>query len=224
MRVAALFSGGKDSACAARAARLAGHELACVVTLEPESAESRLLHYPNARWTALQAESMGVPRVAARAPAGAPEVRGLAALLAEARERHGAEGAVHGGIRSRFQRDGFGRACGLAGIEAISPLWGADPGRHMRALLGAGFEFVITAVSAGGLDGSWLGRTVTRGALAELEGLAARHGFGVDFEGGEAETFVTDCPLFSRPVRITESEPSWDSYRGELEILGAELV
>ena len=94
MRVAALFSGGKDSAYAAMRAVESGHTLACLVTVLPPSPASELLHYPCAGMTALQAESMGVPHVLRRAATDGTggQGRAVASALAEAAELHGAAG------------------------------------------------------------------------------------------------------------------------------------
>ena len=43
MKVAVLFSGGKDSTYAAYLAKQSGHDLQCLVTANPYSAESKLL-------------------------------------------------------------------------------------------------------------------------------------------------------------------------------------
>jgi len=53
--------------------------------------------------------------------------------------------------------------------------------------------------------------------------LSQKFGFNLSFEGGEAETFVTDCPLFSYPIKILKSKKTWDGYRGRFEILEAKL-
>ena len=232
MRVAALFSGGKDSAYAATRAAGAGHAIACIVTVEPPSPASELLHYPCAGATALQAESMGVPHVRRRAgtDGAAGQEDAVSGALAEAAREHGAEGAVHGGLRSEYQRRAFGRACGAAGIEPLAPVWAGGAGgrlpaqlSYVRGLLAAGVGFVVTAVSAGGLGPEWLGRAVDADAVDELASLSRRHGIGADFEGGEAETLATDCPLFSRPIEIVRSGARWDGCRGELDIIEARL-
>ena len=233
MRVAALLSGGKDGAYAAARAVEAGHTIACIVTVEPPSPASELLHYPCVAVTALQAESMGVPRVARRAASDgtAGQLDAVAAALAEAAELHGAAGAVHGGIRSGYQKRAFGRACAEAGLEPLAPLWAgggaADPvaqASYLRRLLADGVRFVVAAVAAGGLGAEWLGRSVDAAAVGELAALSRRHGVGADFEGGEAETIATDCPLFSRPIEIVRSEARWDGCRGELDIIEARLA
>ena len=35
-------------------------------------------------------------------------------------------------------------------------------------------------------------------SLDDLEKLSVKFGFNLNFEGGEAETFVINCPLFSK--------------------------
>ena len=63
MRVGALFSGGKDSTYAAYLARQRGDELGCLITLSPARSDSYMFHYPNIRWTAMQAQAMRLPQV-----------------------------------------------------------------------------------------------------------------------------------------------------------------
>ena len=58
---------------------------------------------------------------------------------------------------------------------------------------------------------------------SKLDQLAKKFGFNVNFEGGEAETLVVDCPLFSQPLKILDSKKHWDGIRGRFEILDAEL-
>ena len=64
---------------------------------------------------------------------------------------------------------------------------------------------------------------ITKEDIATLNQLSKKHGFNLSFEGGEAETFVTDCPLFSSPIKIVKSKKIWDGHRGRFEILEAKL-
>ena len=229
LRLASLFSGGKDSAYAAYDAQAQGHEVACLVSAFAKSEESMLLHSPNIRWVGLQAEAMrGAPPLLSLEVGSDDTQRELDALrllLQRAKSEHGVQGVVHGGIRSEFQRSRFAKVCGALGLAVVSPLWMREPaGQYMRRVLDAGFVAIITAVSAGGLDGSWLGRRITPDSLAELHALSERHGFALDFEGGEAETFVLDCPLFESPIEILDYDTVWDGYRGRFEILDARIM
>ena len=63
MKLASLFSGGKDSVYAIHKAKLAGHQVECLITVFPKSSESHLLHHPNLIWTKLQSQSMKIPQL-----------------------------------------------------------------------------------------------------------------------------------------------------------------
>ena len=93
----------------------------------------------------------------------------------------------------------------------------------MTELLYSGFRFIITSVTAAGLDDSWLGKEITTKDIQTLDSLSSKHGFHLAFEGGEAETFVIDCSLFSHPIKIIKANKIWDGYRGRFEITEAIL-
>ena len=225
MKLASLFTGGKDSIYSIYLAQEQGHDLSCLLTVFAESAESHLLHHPNLSWTRMQAESMGVPQMSARSVSVQTdaEMDVLNRLLHEAKTEFGIQGVVHGGIMSRFQKERFESLCRNHALDLVSPVWGIPPEQYMRSLLDSSIIFIVTAVSSDGLDDSWLGRTISSSDVARLEGLARKFGFNMNFEGGEAETFVTDCPLFSHPIRINRARKIWDGYRGRFEIDDAEL-
>ena len=93
----------------------------------------------------------------------------------------------------------------------------------MQELLDNNFEYIMTTVSSDGLDDSWLGKKIDENALNELKNLQEKFSFNLNFEGGEAETFVINCPLFEKPLKIQNSNTEWDGYRGRFEILEAKL-
>ena len=113
MKLASLFTGGKDSIYSIYLAQEQGHDLSCLLTVFAESAESHLLHHPNLSWTRMQAESMGVPQMSARSVSVQTdaEMDVLNGLLHEAKTEFGIQGVVHGGIMSRFQKERFESLC-----------------------------------------------------------------------------------------------------------------
>ena len=138
------------------------------------------------------------------------------------RDRYNIEGLVHGGIKSKYQKEKFESICSKMGLKALSPLWNYEPEKYMNDLINSEFNFIITSVSSDGLDDKWLGKRITKKELEILKDLSFKFGFNLNFEGGEAETFVTGCPLFSSPIQIKQSKKIWDGYRGRFEILEAE--
>jgi len=93
----------------------------------------------------------------------------------------------------------------------------------MNDLLDSNFIFIMITVSSDGLDDTWLGKEITKSDIDTLKNLSEKFGFNLNFEGGEAETFVIDCPLFSNSIKINKTKKIWDGYRGRFEIMDAEL-
>ena len=224
MKLAALFSGGKDSTFSIYKAKQ-DHEISCLITLSPVSDESHLLHYPNIKLTQLQSESMGIPQIFEEANSlnTDNEVSSLIDIIKKAKEEYHIEGLLHGGILSEFQKKHFEKICDSLGLELISPVWHKNPNEYMNNLLESKFNFIIISVSSDGLTESWLGKQISPDNLKELEKLSKKFGFNLNFEGGEAETLVIDCPLFSYPIKINKAKKIWDGYRGRFEIEDANL-
>ena len=65
MRVAALVTGGKDSALALYKAMNEGYNMAHLVTMIPKRQDSWMFHYPNIHLSSLFAEAVGIPHVKA---------------------------------------------------------------------------------------------------------------------------------------------------------------
>ena len=225
MKLAALFSGGKDSTFAVYKAKQEGHDVVCVVTIFPLSDESQFLHYPNLTMTRLQTQSMKLPQLSSHTVSDDTtiELVELEFLLGQAKQVFGIEGIVHGGILSEFQKNHFEDVCNKLNLKIISPLWGMDQKEYMKKLIQLNFKYIITSVSSDGLDDSWLGREITMDDVDTLEKLSLKHGFNLSFEGGEAESLVLNCPLFASPLKIIQSNKTWDGYRGRFEITEAIL-
>ncbi|MBT4057184.1 MAG: diphthine--ammonia ligase [Thaumarchaeota archaeon] len=225
MKLAALFSGGKDSTYAIYLAKKLSHSVDVLLTLYPHSSESHLLHHPNIKFTSLQAESMKIPQLIEKISSidTKAEFEKLDKLITRAKENYSIEGIVHGGILSKYQKDNFSSICEKNNLEIISPLWNTKPESYMKKLLEENFEYIISSVSSDGLNDSWLGQIIDKNRLENLEKLQKKFGFNLNFEGGEAETFVINCPLFEKSLFIQDSSTEWDGYRGRFEILDVKL-
>ena len=226
MKLASLFSGGKDSTYAIYKAKQEGHSIECLVSIFPQSEESYLLHYPNISATSLQATAMKIPQIQSKVDTTDPqiELEQLQNLLEKAKKDFGIEGILHGGLFSDYQRTRFETIGNNLNLKVLSPLWHIDQKNYLKELLDSKFKFIITSVTSAGLDKSWLGREITRDDVTQLILLSEKYGFNLTFEGGEAETFVVDCPLFYSPIRIVKANKIWDGYRGRFEITEAVLV
>ena len=225
MRLACFFSGGKDSTYAIHLAKKQGHDVVCLLSIFPKSEESHLLHHPNLKWTKLQSESMKIPQltISSNSDETADELIVMEKLLQNAKDEFKIDGLVHGGIKSKFQKEKFETLCKKLNLVSIAPLWNTEPKQYMNELVNSNFHFLMVTVSSDGLDEQWLGKIILKSDIELLTNLSDKFGFNLNFEGGEAETFVIDCPLFSHSIKINQFTKNWDGYRGRFEIVDAEL-
>ena len=225
MKLACFFSGGKDSTYAIHLAKKQGHDVACLLSVFTKSEESHLLHHPNLMWTKLQSESMNIPQltICCNSDETDDELIAMEKLLQKAKKEFQIDGLVHGGIKSKFQKEKFETLCLKLNLFSILPLWETEPKKYMNELIDSNFRFIMVTVSSDGLDEQWLGKLISKSDITILNNLSNKFGFNLNFEGGEAETFVIDCPLFSNPIKINQFTKNWDGYRGRFEIVDAEL-
>ncbi|WP_435552009.1 diphthine--ammonia ligase [Natrinema sp. CGMCC1.2065] len=230
-----LFSGGKDSSWALYRALEAGLPVDRLVTVHP-AGDSYMYHVPATELATLAAESIGIELIdvepddfAADAAVdsgtqGDAELEPLEAALEDldADLPGGIAGVTAGAVESEYQTSRIQGLCDRLGCELFAPLWQEDPRELADAMLEAGFEIAIIQVAARGLDESWLGRTLDREAIADLEALHEEYGVHILGEGGEFETFVVDGPHMDRRIDL-EYEREWEGTRGRLRITDATL-
>lgn len=209
MRVAVLFSGGKDSTYALYWALKKGFEVKYLVSMYSESDESYMYHVPNIHLTELQAKAIDIPLVKGFTKGEKEkEVEDLKRVL----EGLKIEGVVAGALASQYQKERVEKVAKELRINVFAPLWKVDPEKYMRTLIEEGFDVVIVGVSAYGLDEKWLGRRIDEKALEELKALNKKYKVHIAGEGGEFETFVRDAPFFKAKVVFDEIEKIWDEY------------
>jgi uncharacterized protein (TIGR00290 family) len=80
------------------------------------------------------------------------------------------------------------------------------------------FKVIIVGVFAYPLDEKWLGRKIDKKFIEEMKKLNEKYKINPAGEGGEFETFVLDCPLFKRKLKVK----SWKDF-GEGNSWGREI-
>ncbi len=223
MKLAALFSGGKDSTYVINLAKQAGHDVTHLVTIISGNPSSFMYHTANIGLTSLQSECLGIPLVKAGSRGvKEEEVKDLKAVL----KGLPVDGITVGAIASKYQNDRVKRVCDELGLKVFAPLWGMDQIELLKRIIDAGFEVIFTAVAAEGLDESWLGRRLDAKAIGELKALNEKYGTNPAGEGGEYESLVIDCPMFKKKIDIRKSEKAWDNstHSGYLDVKEAVVV
>ena len=80
------------------------------------------------------------------------------------------------------------------------------------------FRVIVTGVFAYPLTKSWLGKKVDNDFINEMKRLNKKFKISPAGEGGEYETFVLDCGLFKKPLKIIGSKISGRGYSWRMEV------
>lgn len=220
MKLASLYSGGKDSTFALYLAEQMGHEVPYLVNVVPEAKDSWIFHTPNLSVVPVMAQAMGKELVTASS-SGTEE--GDMDGLRRALEGLDVDGVVSGAIWSDYQWDRMGQVCGDLGLRLVTPLWRKDQDLVMERFLDSGIRAIIVGCYAEGLDESWLGRTIDREAVEDLKRVRERTGISIVGEGGEYESMTLDSPMHSVPVEVVSTEREWTRSGGTLTVTSARL-
>ncbi|UAL07960.1 MAG: diphthine--ammonia ligase [Candidatus Methanogranum gryphiswaldense] len=221
MRLAALYSGGKDSTFSMYLAKQMGHDIPYIVNIIPDDEASWIFHTPNLNVVPLMAESMEVELVTARSTG---TEQGDMEGLRNALEGLDIEGVVTGAVWSDYQWDRMNMVCGDLGLKVITPLWRKDQEMILREMIDSGIKAIIVGCYAEGLDESWLGRLINSEAVEELKKIREKYGISVIGEGGEYESLTLDSPMHKFPLEIVSSEVEWKKNNGTLRVKNARLV
>lgn len=216
MKVAIMYSGGKDSNYAVKFAQDKGWDIAYLLSIKPSRTDCFLFHYATVEHTPKQAESMGLKHYLWGCDVADPKkeaeiVKGFVlthekvdALLL------GGTGLQATQIRSLQE------ALMPEGIEVFAAHSGLDHFEVMKGMLNDGFEIMITQVASEGLP-SWLGKTITKENLPQLEHDANKYGFHVGGEGGYFDSFVVNAPHFKHRVAVSNVKKNMeDQYCGHI--------
>jgi len=217
VKLAALYSGGKDSTYAIYYALSQAWEVTHLITLIPESEESAMWHYPAIKWTELQAKAMRINQLKIKVKSR-NELEELRKALEKLKVEHGIDGMLSGVIASDYQKNRLDAVCDKLDLKLIAPLWQKDPIAILREVVNSKFHVLIVGVAAYGLTRDWLGSEIDQEKIEKLKILNEKYGIHPCGEGGEFETFVYDAPIFKEKIEVVDYEVRWHRYSGEFII------
>lgn len=198
MRSTVLWTGGKDSAMAFYKARLAGHEVANLLTFVPREADFLAHPIPFMKY---QAKAIGVPHH--EAALDTPLEESYEKAIRSFREKYKIDALITGDIAEvGGQPNWIRQRCEHSGIEVLTPLWGADRYQALSEFLSYGFRAIISCIKIECLTEEWLGRELDEESLDCLASLSGKTGIDICGENGEYHTLVFDGPIFKKRVII----------------------
>jgi ABC transporter with metal-binding/Fe-S-binding domain ATP-binding protein len=218
-KLAVLFSGGKDSCYAAYLAKQNGYDLACLISIFSKNKESYMFHTPSIKKTKAQAKVMNIPLIIQETKGKKEEeLIDLKEAIKKAKQEYDISGVVTGAVQSVYQASRIQKICDELDLECFNPLWQKDEIEYLDELINAKFKIIIVGVFAYPLDESWLGREINKEFVKEVKELGEKFKIHPAGEGGEFETFVIDCPLFSKPLKIKSFEDKGEKHSWTREV------
>jgi uncharacterized protein (TIGR00290 family) len=198
------WSGGKDSAMAMHALRLAGDcRVTALLTTITDEYDRISMHGVRRTLLERQAESLGLPLHPVLIPPQSVNTV-YEERMKEALEQHLAQGVRKVAFGDIFLEDlRVYREKNLAqvGMQAVFPIWKRDTKELAREFVQLGFRAIAVCVDPRVLDASFAGRDLDASFFADLPP-------GVDAcgENGEFHTYVFDGPVFKTPIAVRTGE------------------
>jgi len=203
MKVAVLFSGGKDSTYAAFLAKKNDLDIKCFITVFSDNSESYMFHTPSISKVVKQADAANIPLLIQKTKGEKEEeLKDLEFVIKKAKEEYEIQGIITGTVESAYQASRIQKICDKLDLDCFNPLWQKDQFDLLADLIDDNFKIVVTGVFAYPLDRNWLGRIIDIDFFNEVKVLYEKYKINPAGEGGEFETFVLNCPLFSKPLKI----------------------
>lgn len=226
MKVACLFSGGKDSTFTLYWALNQCWDVKCLVSLIPENKESYMFHTPNINLSEMQARALCIPLIKQSTHGEKEkELKDLKKALKIAKDKYEITGVIVGALYSDYQQERVNRICHELKLKTFAPLWHKKQDYLVQEMIENEFKIIIIHIASYGLTKDFLGKMIDMGILNRLKELNKKYHIHVGGEGGEFETFVVDCPIFRKKVLIEKADVEMeDENTGTYVIRKARLV
>ncbi len=225
MKVAVMYSGGKDSTMVLKYALDKGWKVETLISIKPKSTESFLYQYTTVEWTKLSSDALDIPLIHIKSEKIGPkeEADELEKIFKDLK----VDAILVGGVGlQKTQIREWKRVANRFNIDLIVPYHNLTSEELFDKTIDSGFNIMLTDVATDGLGPEWIGKKLSKDNVQEFKRLSKKFGFDILGEGGYYNTLVTDGPIFNKRIEIINSSKIWDNKTssGYLEIEEAKLV
>lgn len=211
MKLASLFSGGKDSNYSLYLASKE-HEIKCLISMISKNKESYMFQTPGNSFLKLQAESLEIPIIEYQTDGEKEkELEDLKNAIKKAIKLYNIEGIITGAIKSTYQSSRIQKICNELDIYCINPLWQIDEEEYLGELIKNKFKIIILSIASYPFTKEYIGKIIDNDLIKKLKESKKNYSTSLIGEGGEFESFVIDSPLFKKEIQITNSNITCDS-------------
>lgn len=221
MDVAILYSGGKDSTFAIQRAIEKAWNIKYLVSVKPTRKDCFLFHYATVEQTKDLANMLGIPHFYLKCKVADPlkEAEIVKNIVEKNQKNMRIDAVVLGGTGlQETQLRSIQNALMPLKVDAFASHAGEEHDLIMEKMLDGGYEILITQIASDGLK-DWLGKRITKENFSQLRKDSVKYGFHIGFEGGYADTLVTDCPLFPKKLVVEDMSIMFeDDYCGHIVV------
>lgn len=223
MKLAVLFSGGKDSNFALFEASKK-HNIECLITLVPKNKESYMFQTAGNEFVKFQAKALKIPILEVETNGvKEKELDDLKKGIIDAINKYNIEGIVTGAIKSAYQSSRIQKICHELDLWCFNPLWQKNEEQFIEELIENKFKPMIIGVFGYPLDSTYIGKILDEKLFERLKQNSKF--INCAGEGGEYESFIIDGPTFKKRIDIKEFEINMDSENsGIMNIKKMELI
>ena len=221
MRVAIMYSGGKDSTFAIDCAKEKGWDIGYLISIKPTRTDCYLFHYATVEHTPELAKILKIPHILEKCSVANPEKEAniVKNIVKKMQEKNPVNAVVLGGTGlQETQLRSIQDALRPMKIEVFAAHAGEEHDLVIEKMLHNGYEILITQVASDGLV-QWLGKRISKENFTQFKKDSVKYGFHVGGEGGYFDTLVTDAPIFKKKLLVEGIKATIeDNYCGHVEI------
>lgn len=206
MKVAVLYSGGKDSTYTLWIALQQYEEVKLISVLSAD--DSYLYHYQKEKVLNALAEAIGKHITVVTIVKGEDELNKLEKAVKDLQ----VEAILIGGLLSEYQRMKFNEVAKRLNIPCYAPLWRKDHSLLLQDLQKQ-FTVIFSTVASMGFTKTDVGRKLDQAMYDRIVSLHQKYGLSIGGEGGEYETLVLDAPFYQKRIFVDEAISEWDETK-----------
>jgi len=210
MKVAVMFSGGKDSTFAIDYCLERKWQIEYLLSVKPTRTDCFLFHFATVEHTPLLAEQMGIRHILTSCSVADPEKEAeIVRRMVEAETK--VDAVVLGGVGlQETQLRSIQNALLPLGIEVFAAHAGEEHDKVMLQMLEKGYTFMITQIASDGLGEKDLGTVLTIENIQQFFAKSKKFRFHVGGEGGYYDTLTLDGPIFKNRLEALSSRPNME--------------
>lgn len=225
LKLASLFSGGKDSNYSMYLASKK-NDIKCLISMISENPESYMFQTPGNSLLKTQSECLEIPIIEYKTKGEKEkELIDLKKAIEKAIKEYKIQGIVTGAIKSTYQAIRIQKICDELNIFCFNPLWEIDEKKYLNNLIKDKFEIIIISIASYPFTKEYIGKIINKNFQKKIEIINNKYKISTIGEGGEFESFILDSPMFKKKIEIIEKEIQMDSENsGELKIKKIKLI